>query len=377
MDESERLLDDLARLIDANGPDDFVFAPILTPDPRYFPDAWTGDLKSAEAMLQRLMSWARLGSLQLSLRLESDPGWHEESDYEPPHRDAAAFFAGVNSFGTYLFGVRPDQLDEPMTLAGILAHETAHAWRFRRDITSTHDATEERLTDVSSVFLGFGVLSSAIAHRNDAELRRRGYLPMAAVCFALGVQLVVRNDEAEWKRVDDALFHDARDLVRRTRSLYRDHRAELLERLRLPPEATWKKKPPPKLPPPWSPDVRAGRDLVFRVKAPPFLQLGSALVGLGGLIAAANLTPWPLVLVALTPLAWFFERDVCSAEGCGAPLSRGVARCRACGGDVVGRIRRKREHAKAEQTFLEQQGGVASAARDVVKDLLSNARKPE
>ena len=42
VDESERLLDDLARLIDANGPDDFVFAPILTPDPGYFPDAWTG-----------------------------------------------------------------------------------------------------------------------------------------------------------------------------------------------------------------------------------------------------------------------------------------------------------------------------------------------
>ncbi|MDP3238465.1 MAG: hypothetical protein Q8N26_37065 [Myxococcales bacterium] len=43
----------------------------------------------------------------------------------------------------------------------------------------------------------------------------------------------------------------------------------------------------------------------------------------------------------------------------------------------MGRIRRKREHADSERTFLEQQGGVASAARDVVKDLLSNARKPE
>ncbi|MDP3505026.1 MAG: hypothetical protein Q8S33_32105 [Myxococcales bacterium] len=118
-------------------------------------------------------------------------------------------------------------------------------------------------------------------------------------------------------------------------------------------------------------------DLVFRVKAPPFLHLGSALVGLGGLVAAANLTPWPLALVALTPLAWFVDRDVCSAEGCGTTLSQGVARCPACGGDVVGRVRRQREHADAERAFLEQQGGVASAARDVVKDLLSNARKPE
>ena len=283
----------------------------------------------------------------------------------------------MNSFGTYLFGIRPDQLDEPMTLAGILAHETAHAWRFRRDITSTHDATEERLTDVSSVFLGFGVLSSAIAHRNDQALRRRGYLPMAAVCFALGVQLVVRNDEAEGKRIDDALFHDARDLVRRTRSLYRDHRPELLARLGLPPESTWKRNAPPKLPPPWSARVLPGRDLVFRLKAPPYLQLGSALVGLGGLIAAANLTPWPLALVVLAPVAWFFERDVCSAEGCGKTLSRGLTRCPGCGGDIVGRIRRRQEHAEAERAFLDQQGGVASAARDVVKDLLSNARKPE
>lgn len=375
MDEGERLLDDLAQLIEANGPGDFVSGPILLPDAHFFPDEWRGDLPSASAMLRRLMAWARLGSLPMSLRLENDPAWAEDPDFTPPHHDAAAFFAGVNEFGTYLFGLRPDQLTDPMALAGVLAHETAHAWRFRRDITHTHDAREERFTDVSSVFLGFGVLSAGIAHRGQPELSRRGYLPLPAICFALGVQLVVRNDPGEWKRVDAALGFDAVDLVKRTRRLYADHRAELIERLHLPPESAWKRREPPSLPPPWKPAVRAGKDLVFRFRDPPWLAVGSVLLTIGGAVAAANMTPWPLSLVALTPLARFIDRDGCS--GCGKQLAKGLTRCPSCGGEVVGRIRSRSEHAAAERAFLEHDDGLASAAKDVVKDLLSSARKPD
>jgi hypothetical protein len=375
--ESERVLDELATLLAANGVSDFAFGPVVTPDAAFFPDAWRGDLASAEAMLRRLLARARLGSLPFVLWRFDDPRWlDDEHERETTHHDAAAFFDGMNSFGTYLFGVREDQWADPMALAGVLAHETAHAWRFRRDLTSSHDATEERLTDLTSVFLGFGVLSAAVAYRVAPELQRRGYLPLHVIAFALGIQLVVRGDEAEWARIDDALGVDARAIVRDVRRQWAPRRAALLERLRLPPEATWTRPTPPTLPAPWSPRIEPGRDVVFRVAEAPVRHVGAGLLIASAAVAAANQSWWPLLGLSLTPLALLFKKDVCSA--CRTTVAPSVARCPGCGGDVKGRIRRRAEHATAERAFLEAaQDARAAEARDVVKDLFSKVRDDE
>ncbi|MDX2015146.1 MAG: hypothetical protein SFW67_33445 [Myxococcaceae bacterium] len=75
--ETEQVLDELATLLATNGLGDFVFGPVLTPDPTFFPDAWRGDLPSAEAMLRRLLAYARLGSLPFVLWRFDDPRWLE------------------------------------------------------------------------------------------------------------------------------------------------------------------------------------------------------------------------------------------------------------------------------------------------------------
>lgn len=372
--EDEQVLDELATLLATNGLGDFVFGPLLTPDPTFFPDAWRGDLASAEAMLRRLLAYARLGSLPFVLWRFDDPRWLEgEHERETTHHDAAAFFDGANEFGTYLFGVRADQWDDPMSLAGVLAHETAHAWRFRRDITSSHEATEERLTDLTSVFLGFGVLAAAVAYRHAPELQRRGYLPLHVVAFALGVQLVVRGDEAEWALIDDALGADARAIVRDVRRQWAPRRAELLSRLGLPAETTWKRPAPPTLPKPWSPRVASGRDVVFRVAEAPWWPVATVAAIVSGAVAMANQSWWPLLGLGLTPVAVLLRKDVCS--GCRAPLASSASRCAGCGGEVKGRVRRRAEHTAAERAFLEAAEDTRAAeARDVVKDLLSRAR---
>ncbi len=372
--DDERLLDDLAQLIATNGLSDFVHAPILLPTPEFFPDAWRADLRSAEVMLRRLMAHARLSALPFTLHLDTDPEWTADEVYEPAHEDAAAFFGGVNEFGTYLFGVRADQLENPMSLAGVLAHETAHAWRFRRDITQTHDATEERLTDLSSLFLGFGVLSCAIAHRNDSSLSKRGYLPLQTVAAGLGVQLALRNDAREWRLIEEQLSVDARVMVDEVRTRWLGQRPQLLARLGLPPESTWTKKAAPALPARWEPKARASKDIVFRVNQPPVLLVTIGFVALGGLIALANWTWWPMLLVLLSPLGFLVRRDLCS--GCGNVLGARVG-CAHCGGDVVGRIKRRSDHRAAEQAWLADEGDEqASAAKSIALSLLDGARKP-
>jgi hypothetical protein len=372
--DEARVLAQLAAVLASAGPADFVRGPVVTPEPAFFPDAWRGDLASAEAMLLRLMARARLGALPLVLWRFDDPRWldgvHEQ---DTTHREAAAFFDGANEFGTYLFGIRDDQLAEPMALAGVLAHETAHAWRFRKDVTASDDATEESLTDLTSVVLGFGVLTAGVAYRYSPALQRRGYLPLHVVAFALGVQLVVRADEAEWRRIDDLLGADARAIVRDVRRRWSPRRAELLAALGLPPEATWSAPTAPKLPEVWSPAVEPAREVVFRVAQAPLLVAAVVALVVFGAVAMANQSWWPLVGLGLTPLALLARSDVCS--GCRARLPREVSRCGGCGGEVKGRIRRRAEHAAAERAFLEAaDDSRAAEARDVVKDLFAKAR---
>lgn len=58
--EQEELLSDLAEIISRRGSGAFLTSPIVMPHPRFLPDAWQGDLASAQILLRRLMLYAGL-----------------------------------------------------------------------------------------------------------------------------------------------------------------------------------------------------------------------------------------------------------------------------------------------------------------------------
>lgn len=373
MRERDGLLDELARLISLVGYGDFLFGPIVLAEDQFFPDKWSADIRGARKVLGRLMTFARLGSIQTRLRHDRDPTWETDDgdEYVPPHRDAAAWFAGANEFGAYLFGVRESQLESPLMLTGILAHETAHAWRFRRDIMNANSATEEGLTDLTTVFLGFGVLRASIASLGDTQLRERGYLPMFSVCFSLGVQLALRNVAAERRTVEGALPYDQRVMVSEIADLYSSDREALIDRLRLPPEAQWVRPRPVKQTPATSEQRPVSREIVFRVRAPPFLEVGAISIVLSAAFAAGLGVPWPLLApLVITPIALVVKRDRCSGSDCGRVLRKSAAVCPACGGKIVGRIARMAERDEAERRFLETDDEVSEQARMLARDLL-------
>lgn len=379
LDERERLLDELAELIALMGYGDFLFGPIVLPNEKHFPDEWRPDLAGARLMLARLMAYARLGKIPVRFRDDSDPTWQTDDgdDFVPPHRDAAAWFAGANEFGTYLFGVRVAQLADPMQLAGILAHEAAHAWRFRRDIMDSSTAKEERLTDLSTVFLGFGVLRANISSLANDDLKRRGYLATFPLCFALGVQLALRNDDTLQREVEAALGTDQRVMVREIRDLYARDRNALIARLRLPGESEWVRPAPAHSPPPAKLAVSAkpGRDIVFRVRARPVAAFAAVSSVLGGLCALSAMAWWPLALpVFVTPLSLLVRRDRCSGAECGHVLPANIATCPSCGGRVVGRIKRVEDRDEAERAYLATSDPLANQARDLVRDLLKGSQ---
>lgn len=210
-DESAWLLDALAGLIDACGSDTFLSAPILEPTPQHFPDAFQPNDDGVRALLKRIMSYAGLGELDVDVDTFPQPDAVHELDARGApakwgHDGTAAWFAGISEDRCCHFGIAEERIGEPEVLVGTLCHEVAHAWRTVHAVGVPDRGIEERLTDVTTVYLGFGLLTTNASYRyhQGGELdgaqpvtrwshARAGYLPAQAMSFLLAAQVKARG----------------------------------------------------------------------------------------------------------------------------------------------------------------------------------------
>src|SRR5262249_41712618 len=148
-----------ANLVQRRGYETLVTAPILLPQNEYFPDRWEPTVRGARRLLKRLMVYAGLGELDLRLQGYREkpvdlPGFqlHQADDHAP------AWFAGISD-GCCEFGLEFDGLRHESSLVAVLAHEVAHAYRHHHDLVIQDRALEEKLTDLTTIYLGFGVFT--------------------------------------------------------------------------------------------------------------------------------------------------------------------------------------------------------------------------
>ncbi|MBS2022574.1 MAG: hypothetical protein JST92_09200, partial [Deltaproteobacteria bacterium] len=161
--DEEWLLGALAELIEAAGAETFLAAPLIEPTPAHFPDPFDNDVPGAERIAHRLLRYAGL-RLQPLMNLDETQG---------AHGNTAAWFAGIN-LGRAVMGISDQILPAGDRVVATLAHEVAHVWRAvgkhaDRDGDAESRLEEERLTDVTTVFLGFGILTTNGAYRFRAS----------------------------------------------------------------------------------------------------------------------------------------------------------------------------------------------------------------
>jgi hypothetical protein len=202
--EREHLLGELTDLIAVAGSDRFLSAAILEPNDRSFPDPWTPDAAGIERLLRRLLGYATLEGLTLTLeiaRFSEAAGNVMMDGTASGHQGTAAWFAGIRD-GVCAFGVDTNGLDDPMGLIGTLAHEVAHAYRHEKHLRQPITAHEERLTDLTTVYLGSGILTTNATQRFRSGRKgagswysraHAGYLSMQAMSFLLAAQIVARG----------------------------------------------------------------------------------------------------------------------------------------------------------------------------------------
>ena len=159
------------------------------------------------------MSHAGLGDYTAEVELFFDDGFTEKPsvpsfdlERERNHKGAAAYFLGVEG-KTAQFGCEAHNLPDPETMVGLMGHEVAHVFRHVKGLCREDRALEENLTDITTVYLGFGVFTANGSHRYSSSgeqiggstvtrynHQRFGYLPAASFCFLLACQAVARGD---------------------------------------------------------------------------------------------------------------------------------------------------------------------------------------
>lgn len=339
------LLEELGRLIRRAGRKHLETAALVQATEAFFPDRWVPDLHGVERMLKRLLRHVGLGSREVFVRAFDVPRIHEHAGLPGKRapwskKGMAAWFGGTRN-GVLLFGVDLDLLDNPESLVGVLAHEVSHAYRMLNELMVDDDDEEELLTDLTTVYLGFGILTA-----NASDLRTTqsdegfaalttasqvGYLRTQDFCFLLAAQATFRPGDR--REIERALGPNQAQSFRVAFKALDQKGARLKERMGLGASAR----------PAASAVEGVGRPTP-RTRSRMTLPLALSGFVLGLLVAGflLHLLPGhvlgPIVAapaLLLGAIGWSVPIERCGAKGCGARLGRGDFLCARCGGIVA------------------------------------------
>jgi len=369
----------------------FVVAPILTPEPEWFPDPWSADLAGAKRLLRRLMHYVdavtQTGWANAPLELKLYANNEVSGPLAPAGAGALVWWVSAHG-GTLQFAARADALRDPSQLVPAAARAVCEAWRQRQKLAVAGDRDEQKLIDLTTVHLGFGLLTTdaRIRYGTTRSATQLGVLPPQVLAFALASQCLARGLTRAQRR----------DLGRRLQPNQRaflDAALHHLERtgfthaaLAIPGREDWGPAPervallaalPHELaqseasspdPDPHEHGVlgsNRGRP-VFRVHRSKALRLARSLglpVFLLGVLATQmpHGVDIPMAKVAILAAALalcglvigrFLPDSRCSEPRCATPLPADATTCPRCEGNIVGVIAHPRERLAAEEAWL-------------------------
>jgi hypothetical protein len=383
-DEQEWLLRELGAIFRARGSEQFIQAPIVEPTPEYFPDPVDSLAAGLDRVTRRLLQYAGLGGLDVELR--SFRGGQSKTTRRGTHcRRIAGCFLGIED-GCCRFGINVDLPPEIEDLAGVMAHEVAHAYRAYHQLCPDDNEMEELLTDVTTAFLGFGILSvnNSYRFRKSGSLigawgwstSATGYLPPQAHCFLLACQMVARGLEPGFRRgIYRHLETNQAAFLKAAVKHLEEAKAALTVTLGLPPLETLPparglediltplkpytpaEGPPAETEAPGS--WNRGRP-VFRLRESKMLEVCTFITLLMGALGCVvtfmlfrswlGLIPFTLVGLALgVRQGRRTRRDVCSDSSCKTVLDPASTECPKCGGTIMGRIAHADERLEMEE----------------------------
>jgi hypothetical protein len=400
VEERAWIFEQMKALVERGGYEHLVLSPLLEPDERFFPDPWRGDPSSLRRLLRRLLVYADISTDAIELVV------HDDKDVGGPVEPAAVgslVWLVRRQDRTLHFAARVSALRDAMQVVPAAARAVAEGWRAHQGLTLTDLAREQRLVDLTGVYLGFGVLTTDASIRHYATRTdgfrvqrarsRLGVLPTQALAFALAVQARARGLDAKARKtITRRLQANPAGFFRAALAHIDSAEAPVGETLGLPPRERWPAAPALEELTRAHPDdesdtpddevsdaivsaedrgvlgMNEGRP-VFRVERTKATRLAKMLglpaVLLGVLFNRMQLgieiEMWHAALAgaALAVLGLLVGRlipDVrCSEPKCGTVLDPSMGTCPRCRGTIAGVIHHPRERLAAEDALGNQE----------------------
>jgi hypothetical protein len=375
------LTTEMAALIERAGLDSYVAAPLVEATDQWFPDEWHPDEHGVARLAKRVFEHAGLSDVEIATELTKNTG----------ERGIVATQVDAN---LVRLDVDPEFLTDPLTVIAHLVTLAAVVFRVRHELEDPDHDTERRLIDLTTIYLGFGILTTNAAYRYRASGEMRGNtaitrwshdvqgaLPADLMAYALAMQVVARDSSpAELRAVKRQLETNQADVFEEAcRYLKTDYVVLALD---LPSRSKWpaRREPPAKskLPRRKQPEIPAAivktptyfghnKDLpVLRHEQTRTIELGFGMLFVSGmgsipLLVTGNGAAAAALWVGTT-IAGFvgghrMRRDICVGRGCGAKLAKDVERCPRCAGTIVGRMLAKENLLEAEERLAINQDG--------------------
>lgn len=204
---------------------------MLLPTPEYFPDPYHGTPQCARLLLDRVCGYMNFDPVGVKLEIFDDHRGNIGGDILPVYvvpmeKTAAGYYLAANAeVALPIVAIEKQQLTEPTQLVATLAHEVSHVILLGGNLIELN-RYHELLTDLCTVFCGFGIFSANTScifqqyQRNDGyhgwRTGRQGYLSQQVYGYALACWAWLHHDDkAPWERyLTENVKHDFRASMR-------------------------------------------------------------------------------------------------------------------------------------------------------------------
>ena len=201
------------RLAQILGRERMLNAQVVLPNVECFPDPYNGTEMSLDLLFRRVCNYMLFDPNRVELEVRADqiaslrnktPFWQGKSS------QPAGLYSSSPDKSRFVIAIGDSLLKDPLAVVATLAHELAHAILLGGKLIDPSMEDMEPFTDLSTVYLGFGVFSANAAIRFEQHqdygaqgwsVQRLGYLPQEVYGYALAKFALERGEgRPEWAK---------------------------------------------------------------------------------------------------------------------------------------------------------------------------------
>ncbi len=186
------------------GLDKIAATPFILPTTENFPYENLKDDKQFQKLFEQLCRLWDINPNEIKVKLFDDFASKQWTTWIPHGKwsDAGGLYSQEYTLDEKRFNIQlaKSNLNNPQLLVAVLSHELAHVKLLGGNYISRNDADMEPLTDLTSIFFGFGIFVANSCETKDIYwIGRSGYLPNEIISYTSAlICYITQRDPTEY-----------------------------------------------------------------------------------------------------------------------------------------------------------------------------------